>query len=318
MAFALAFGVVAAAAAQLDEARQAQSRGAELHRRGDLRGALGEFDRAIRLAPTSALAWYNRGLVRRDLKDCRAALDDFGHALELQPNLFNALYQRGNCRQALGDYAHAMDDYSRAIALPGRIDARFLAYFGRADALRRLGRLEEAHADYTRVTELRTDTTALRSRAWVNFYRGLWREAYQDAAKHVHDTEAKEPDAAYAVILGVLALRHAGQPAQASAFLQQWEPRLDAARWPASVIAYLKSGDESVLLAAGKEPGERTEARAYIGADLLAQGQRGRGVEMLQQVLRQGEPGYFEYDLAYHELRRLGLARPADRRQPKR
>ena len=69
------------------------------------------------------------------------------------------------CRQALGEYGRAVEDYSRATLVPGRVNARFLAYLGRADAMRRLGRLDEARADYTRVMELRSDTTALRSRA---------------------------------------------------------------------------------------------------------------------------------------------------------
>jgi len=284
-----------------------------------LQGALREFDRVVRLAPDSAFAWYNRGLVRRDLKDCRAAIGDFGHALELEPGLFNALYQRGNCLQVFGEYQRAIDDYSRAVALPGRIDARFLAHYGRADALRRLGRLEEAYADYTRVSELRTDTTALRSRAWVSFYRGRWREAYMDAAKYVHDTEAKEPDAAYAVILGALALRRAGTQQEATKFISEWRPRLDAAKWPAPVIEYLDGRmQESALFAAARGPGERTEALAYAGASLLAAGQQQEGIDVLQRVLREGEPGYLEYDLAYHELRRLGLAAPSDRREPKR
>ncbi len=315
--FALIF-VTAVAAADLDAARQAQTHGAELHRQGDLKGALSEFDRAVRLAPDSALAWYNRGLVRRDLKNCRAALADFSRALELQPDFFNALYQRGNCRQALAQYTQALADYSQAAALPGRIDARFLAYYARADALRRLGRLEEADADYSHVMELRGDTTALRSRAWVSFYRGRWMESYRDVAKYVHDTQAKEPDAAYAVILGVLALRRAGRATEASAFLEEWRPQLDGTRWPAPILGYLKDGRADALLAAAKGRAERTEARAYLGSDLIAQGEPARGIELLRQVLREDEPGYLEYDLAYHELRRLGLARAVDRRQPKR
>ena len=288
---------------------------------------LGALTFACLLAPTpparaqgeqptgSASAWYERGLAQRDQKNCRAAVADFGRAVELQPDHFQALYQRGNCLQVLGDHAGAVADYSRAVALPGRIDARFRAYYARADAHRRLGELELAYADYTQVIALRTDTAALRSRAWVGFYRGRWNEAYQDAAKYVHDTQAKERDTAYAVILGTLALRRAGRPAEAAKFLQSWRPRLDAERWPAPVIVYLQSGDASALLAAAKQRGERTEARAYLGADLLAQGRQAEGVEILRQVLRGGEPAYLEYDLAYHELRRLGLAQPGDRRR---
>lgn len=310
----LALGAAPAALAQLDAAHDAQARGAKLHASGDLQGALREFDRVVELAPQSPFGWYNRGLVRRALKDCRSAIADFSRALELKADLFNALYQRGNCLQELGDYGEAVENYTSAIALPGQIHGRFLAHFARGDAFRRLGRLDEAHADYSRVAALRTDTAALRSRAWVSYYAGRWREAYQDLARHVHETQAKEPDAAYSVILGVLALRRQGE--NGAKFLAEYERRLDAKAWPAPVLRYLKGTlDEQRLLATAQGVGQRTEALAYVGASLLAAGEQRRATALLRRVLREGEPGYLEYDLAYHELRRLGLATPAERRE---
>lgn len=306
---------VSMGAAHADRAADAQSHGAQLQRKGDLKGALREFDRAVQLSPTSALAWYNRGLVRRQMGKCTTAINDFGRALELQADFFNALYQRGNCLQSLGQYTKAVADYSRAIELPGRIDARFLAYFGRADARRRLGQLDQSYADYTRVIELRTDTTAMRSRAWVSFYRGRWADAFRDAAQYVHDTEAKEPDTAYVLILGTLSLRREGRTNEAAIFLNQWSANIDSRQWPWPVISYLQNGDENALRAAAKRPGERTEALAYLAADLLSQGNQAEAVIILRQVLREGEPAYLEYDLAYHELTRLGLAQPKDRRR---
>src|SRR5213078_4120054 len=123
-------------------------------------------------------------------------------------------------------------------------------------------------------TELRIDTAALRSRAWINFYRGRWNDAYREASKYVHDTEGKEPDAAYVVILGTLALRRDARPRDADDFLRKWQPKLDVNRWPAPIIAYLLGGDARTLLAAAREPGERTEARTYLAVDLLARGKR--------------------------------------------
>src|SRR5262245_27768589 len=155
----------ACADSRVDEAREAQRRGTELLGRQDLPGALREFDRAVALAPEAPLAWYNRGLVHRALKNCPAAIDDFSRVLALQPDFFNALYQRATCLGATGAPQRALEDYTRAISLPGRVDARFLVFYGRADTYRRLGRLEEADADYTQVLGFRTDTTALRSRA---------------------------------------------------------------------------------------------------------------------------------------------------------
>lgn len=312
----LAVAASSIALSQHDEAREAQARGADLHRSGDLRGALHEFDRVIRLAPQSPLAWYNRGLVRRELRDCRGALADFSRALELEANNFNALYQRGNCLQVVGDFSAAIDDYTRAIALPGQIHARFLALFARGDASRRLGRLDGAYADYTRVLQLRTDTTALRSRGWVNYYRGRWREAFADMAKYMHDTDGKEPDAAYALIVGALALHRSNEAGEAAGFIARWAPLLNLQKWPDPVLKFLNgSFGEDALLAAATESGQRTEALAYAGASLLGGERREHGIGLLRRVLREGDPGFLEYDLAYHELRRAGLASVSDRRE---
>ena len=318
LAFSLLGPCAALAASALEEAREAQQHGAELHLKGDLPGALKEFDRAVRLAPTADLAWYNRGLVHRDLKNCLAAISDFDRALALQPEFFNALYQRGNCLQTLGQYRRAVDDYTLAIGFPGRVPARFLAYLARGDAYRRSERLDEAYADYTSVSQLRSDTRALRARAWVEYYRGRWREAYADAAKYLQLSNGKEADAAYVTILGALALRRAGDDVAAAAFVAQWQPRLDDRRWPAPVLAYLRDHDERPLLRAAQNDGERTEGKAYLGADLLARGESRRGVAILKEVVREGEPAYFEYDLAYYELKRLGAVSPQDRRSVRR
>ena len=284
-----------------------------LHAAGELQAALREFDRVVELVPQSPFGWYNRGLVRRDLKDCRGALGDFTRALELDAKYFNALYQRGNCLQSVGEYERATGDYTRAIALPGQIHGRFLAYFARGDAWRRLGRLDEAYADYTSVTELRADTTALRSRAWVSFYRGRWREAHEDADRYLRESGVKEPAAAYAVILGALARQRDGRDAKQ--FLEQYEDRFSGAAWPAPVMRYLKGElTEAALLKAAGDGAQRTEALAYVGAHLLS-GRKDAGIERLRKVVREGDPRYLEYDLAYHELRRLGLAQPSDRRE---
>lgn len=316
LAAAIALGAALGASAQLEEAREAQRRGAELRQQGDFLGALREFDRVVRLAPEAPLGWYNRGLVKRDLKDLRGALFDFSRALAIDPEFFNALYQRGRCLQALGDDAAAVEDYSRAIRIPGQIHSRFLAIFWRGDAYRRLGRLQEAHADYTRVLELRTDTTARRSRGWVRAYLGQWREAHEDMARYLHDTEGKEPDAAYAAILGALALRRLGQRDQATQLLEKWGPRLDTKQWPAPVLEFLRGKlTEDRLIASASAAGEKTEALAYAGVAALAGGAGEHGLRLLRRVLREGDPAYLEYDLAYYELRRAGRATPADRKE---
>jgi Flp pilus assembly protein TadD len=52
-------------------------------RTGDLNGALADLDRAVRYAPGSARAWYQRSLVLRQKGDLRRARSDLARAVEL-------------------------------------------------------------------------------------------------------------------------------------------------------------------------------------------------------------------------------------------
>lgn len=291
------------------EASEANIQGGRHRLNREFPQALEAFNRVIKLAPDSHLGWYNRAMVRRDLGDCRKAIPDFNQALRRTPNFFGGLYNRGNCRQALGDFRAAIADYTRAIDLPGRIDGRFLAHFARGDARRRAGELQPALEDYSRVSEMRTDTAVLRSRAWVHLYLGDWAAARDDAVRFVEVGGGKEPGSAYAVLVAFIAFNRLGEAARAQAFMSEWAGELDAAAWPAPAMRHLRGVlGERELLAAASNGGERMEARAYAGVGRLLAGARAEGVALLKEVLRTGDPRYWEYDLAYYELRRLGEA----------
>ena len=315
MAILLACGRALAQDELPAEAGEANLRGARLRLNGDYQEAKKEFERVIRLAPGSRFGLYNRGMVWRDLGDCRSAIEDFTRALAIAPDFFGALYHRGNCRQATGEFAAAIDDYSRAIALPGRVDGRFLAYFGRADARRRSGDLEAALADYTRVAEMRTDTMALRSRAWVNLYLGRWQKSYEDAARFLQGSEGKETGSGYVALVGYIALRRLGERAKADAALAAWGTQIRSPGWPAPVLKFFGGGiGAPELAAAAATEGERLEADCYIGIAQLLAGERAKGVRTLKGVLERGDSQYWEFDLAYHELKRLGEAGDAPKR----
>lgn len=298
-----------------DEARQANRRGVALREKDDLEGAMREFSEAVRLAPKAPYGWFNRGLTRRDLKDCARAIEDFTRALELDAGNFAGWYQRGNCLQAEGHFERAVSDYGTALRLPGRINGRFLAFLARGDANRRLGRLEPALLDYTATLQLRVDTRALRSRAWTQAYLGRWQEAYDDASRNLHETEGKEADALYVLLLAHAALERTKGRAEAARFLAGWSGRITASAWPRPVVDALRGSlAPSALEAAAQDPGPRTEARTWLGLARLAANEREAGIGALKWVVQSGRPGYWEYDLAFYELRRLGLAKDADRR----
>lgn len=96
------------------------SRGIACHERGDFAQALANYQEAMRLNPSDALAFNNRGVTRRALGDLPGALADYDEALRLKPDYATAYSNRGLVRTDLGDAFGALADYTEAIHLGPR------------------------------------------------------------------------------------------------------------------------------------------------------------------------------------------------------
>ncbi|MEA5532191.1 tetratricopeptide repeat protein, partial [Dolichospermum sp. UHCC 0684] len=53
---------------------------------GDVKGAVEDYNQALRLNPNQGEAYYNRGLARKILGDLEGAIEDYNQALRLNPN----------------------------------------------------------------------------------------------------------------------------------------------------------------------------------------------------------------------------------------
>ncbi len=110
-----------------------------------------EASRAVELDPGDALAWNNRGCVRRTRRDFKGAIADFDRAIQLDPRAATYLTNRGRARADGGDHDGAVADCAVAIALdPGYSQA----WNARGIAREAQGRLEEAIADYSAALDL--------------------------------------------------------------------------------------------------------------------------------------------------------------------
>ena len=67
--------------------------------KGDLDGALADFNKAIELKPDYVNAYDARGNVRSKKGDLDGALADYNKAIGLNPTNFNAYDNRGNVKQ---------------------------------------------------------------------------------------------------------------------------------------------------------------------------------------------------------------------------
>lgn len=102
--------------------------GQNLSRRSQNDEAIEAYDKAIKLNPTVAQAYYNRGVSKSNNMDFEAAIKDFDSAIELNPKYTEAYTARGNAKinnfTAKGNLKpgseqaqSACDDLNKAISL---------------------------------------------------------------------------------------------------------------------------------------------------------------------------------------------------------
>lgn len=92
-------------------------RGELREKRGRVKEALEDYDRALGIDPRSVLALHLRGCLRMTQGDPSGALDDLTQALEIDSSMFVACADRGRLRRQLKDWGGAVADFEKALAM---------------------------------------------------------------------------------------------------------------------------------------------------------------------------------------------------------
>ena len=121
---------------------------------GDSKGAIADYDSAIRLKPDYAIAYNNRGAARSDLGQHFAAIIDYDTAIRLKPDYATAHNNRGFSKGKRGQHFDAIADYDIAIHLNPDYA---IAYNNRGVAKSALGQHFAAITDYDTAIRLKPD-----------------------------------------------------------------------------------------------------------------------------------------------------------------
>jgi tetratricopeptide (TPR) repeat protein len=76
-----------------------------------------DYDNALRLNPSFADAYNNRGVAKKHLKRFSEAIEDYDRAILLKPDFAVAYFNRGDAKKALGQYDGAIKDFDKTIEL---------------------------------------------------------------------------------------------------------------------------------------------------------------------------------------------------------
>ena len=82
---------------------------------GNLKGALADYDRAIKIDDHDPHLWLNRGLTKEKLQDYVGAFSDYTKAIDLKENFANAWLNRGNVLMKQSRFEDAIEDYTVAL-----------------------------------------------------------------------------------------------------------------------------------------------------------------------------------------------------------
>jgi tetratricopeptide (TPR) repeat protein len=140
--------------------------------KGDWDGALADYNALLALAPDNADAYSNRGYVKQTKGDLDGALADYTEALTRDPTIAKAYYNVGLIKVQRGDIDGGIEAYNKALDLDPKL-AR--AYYNRGSAKNLENNLDGAIADYTQAIDL--DPT----NAMAFDKRGLARQAKGDS-----------------------------------------------------------------------------------------------------------------------------------------
>ncbi|MEU9363339.1 tetratricopeptide repeat protein [Streptomyces avermitilis] len=196
--------------------------------------ALADYDRALALNGRYASAYASRGVSRSRLGRHEEGLADLDRALELYPDYGWALVQRSVVLRRFDAHEAYERSYADADRAAGLWSDSAWVLWNRGEALRCLGRFEEARADLERALALDPGNV------WATGCRGAVLHElrrYGEALADLDQAVALDPDGAWYLMRRAVTLLAVGRPDDALADLTRYLGLGDDLVWAHQTLA---------------------------------------------------------------------------------
>jgi tetratricopeptide (TPR) repeat protein len=91
--------------------------GVSKHNQKDYKGAIKDYNQAIKEDKANKHAYFNRGTCELALNDLKSAMSDFNKTIEIDPTYVNAYYSRASVYVSQDKYVDALPDLDKTIEL---------------------------------------------------------------------------------------------------------------------------------------------------------------------------------------------------------
>ncbi|MBD1924413.1 tetratricopeptide repeat protein [Microcoleus sp. FACHB-831] len=98
-------------------AKDFNNRGVDKLETKDYKGAIADFNQALRLDPKNAKAYFNRGFAYSSLENYQNAIEDYTKAIQMKPGDAEAFYNRGLAYSNLDNNKAAIAYFSKSAQL---------------------------------------------------------------------------------------------------------------------------------------------------------------------------------------------------------
>lgn len=275
---------------------------------GDYQGSEESYSKAILLDRKNSHLFYGRGAVLVRMHKSKEAVENFDEALKLEPNMADALYSRAGEYCNLNKFPEAIADYNKTLESdPKYIDAirdRGLTFF-------QMGEYEKASDDFDRYCPLtkESDTGLMIYRGFASLLLGKTIVATNQLQDYIETSKDAGKDTLIAAYCAAVASKEYGDEGRAEQILEIATKRAPIKEWPYPLVQYFRKqiSADDVVAAAGDNKKHLTEAHFYLGLALSNSKDKG-ALQQFRWVTDNGDKASLEYGMARDEVSKLHQA----------